>query len=181
MNRRALIVAIALMPAACATAPTVNAPRQNFGVEQFFAVDPAILRAAVLTDARAVFQSVVLDVTVQPPQRAPARYVIRLQRPLAIDPRLPPAPAGSNWQVFALAGDDVATLTTVRQLLLSQPRGQLGEIHIAISARPALVPANLAGALPLRIDMLVDNRDGWFTQVGPLLLDTREGAAERKG
>ena len=181
MNRRALIVAVALMPLACATAPVPTAPRQSFGVEQFFAVDLATLRAAVLTDARAVFQSVVLDVAVQVPQQPPARYVIRLQRPLAIDPRLPPAPAGSNWQVFALAEGDAATLATVRQLLLSQPRGQVGEIRVAVSARPALVPADLAGALPLRIDMLVDNRDGWFTQVGPLLLDTREGAAERKG
>jgi hypothetical protein len=32
-----------------------------------------------------------------------------------------------------------------------------------VSAQPALVPAELIAALPVRIDMLVDNGEGWFT------------------
>ncbi len=182
MKRRELLAAAALLPAACATptmAPAPPAARRRFGAEQFYAVDPAILRAAVLTDERATFQAVELDITVHSPQAA--RYVIRLQRPLAVDPRLPPAPRGSAWQVFALTPDAAVTLVTVRQLLLSQPRGQAAEVGIVVSALPALVPAELIGAVPLRIDMLVDNRDGWFTQLGPVLLDTRPEPPERKG
>ena len=183
VKRRALLVAAALLPAACATGPTQpasTAPTQRFGVEQFYSVDPAVLRAAVLTDTRALFQAVDLDVSVKAPA-APARYVIRLRRSLAVDPRLAPAPAGQAWQVFALTTDDALALVTVRQLLLSQPREQAGEVGIVVTAQPALVPAALAAALPLRIDMLVDNRAGWFTQVEQTLLDTRKAEKEKKG
>ncbi len=182
MKRRTLLAVAALLPAACATSPdepTAPGSRKRFGIRQFFALDPATLRAAVLTDVRAIFQEVDLDLTAR--QTPAARYVIRLQRPMAIDPRLPPAPAGQAWQVFALTPEDAATLTTVRQLLLSHPREQAEAFTVTVSARPALLPADLITALPLRIDLLVDNRDGWFTQVGPLLLDTRQGQGEQKG
>ena len=41
-----------------------------------------------------------------------------------------------------------------------------------MSARPALVPAALIAALPVRIEMLVDNDEGWFT-LGEGTLDLR--------
>ncbi len=179
MRRRVLLTAAVLLPAACATTPEPAAPPRRFGIEQFYTADPALLRAAVQTDVRVLIQAVDLNVSVQAPQVA--RYVIRLQRRVAVDPRLPAAPAGQGWQAFALTAEDAVTLVTVRQLLLSQPGGRSGAIDVAVSAQPALVPADLIGALPLRIDMLVDNRDGWFTQVGPLLLDTRQTEAVTKG
>jgi len=34
---------------------------------------------------------------------------------------------------------------------------------VSVAAQPAMVPADLVAALPLRIEMLVDNGRGWFT------------------
>jgi hypothetical protein len=180
MRRRTLLAVASLLPAACAapSAPMRPAAQPRLDIERFYKLDPAMLRAAVLSDSRALFLAVDLDLTVQSPESA--RYVIRLQRPLAIDSRLPPAPEGQSWRVFGLTAADVATLATVQQLLTSQ-REQAGNVDIAVSARPALVPADLAGALPLRIDLLVDPREGWFTQVGPVLLDTRATNAKPSG
>jgi hypothetical protein len=173
MRLRPLLAAAAVALAACASAPTAPVADPGLTTERFFDLDPAVLRAAVLTDPRVVFQAVDLNITVRSPQQPPSRYVIRLQQPLAPDPRLPPAPAGRGWQVLALAAQDALTLATVQQLLLSQPRGQGGEIGIAVTALPALVPAELVSALPLRIDLLLNNRDGWVTQVGATTVDTR--------
>lgn len=181
MKRRTLLAAAPALLVACATSTPpprpAASPARPFGPDEFFAVDPALLRAAVLTDPRAVFQAVELQITVQAGQQ-PARYVIRLQQPLALDPRLPPAPADRAWQVFSLTAEDAATLATVRQLLLSQPRGAGGVITIEVAARPALVPTGLMAAVPLRIDMLTDDRAGWFTAVEPTTLDTRPNPAQ---
>jgi hypothetical protein len=43
---------------------------------------------------------------------------------------------------------------------------------VTVSALPAMVPADLIAALPVRIEMLVDNREGWFT-LGEGTLDLR--------
>jgi predicted component of type VI protein secretion system len=172
-----LAVFAAVLLAACAAPPPVPPPA-GLTVERFFAFEPARLRAAVLTDARAIFQAVDLNVVEQMPQQPPANYVIRLQQPLATDPRLPPAPPGRNWQVFALSAEATTALATVREMLLSRPRGQApAEIRVSVSAQPALVPADLMAALPLRIDLLLDDRDGWFTEVGPTTLDLSRSAA----
>lgn len=183
MNRRTLLALAALL-AACASGPqrppADATPARAFAPSDFYALDPAQLRAAILTDPRATFQSVELRITAHA-GGPPARYVIRLQQPLAVDPRLPAAPAGRVWQVFSLGADDAATLVTVRQLLLSQPRGADAAIAVEVTARPALVPADLMAALPLRIDMLTEGRAGWFTAVGPTTLDTRPNPAEPKG
>jgi hypothetical protein len=126
------------------------------------------MRAAVLTDARVVIQMVVIDL------RSPAldeRFVIRLQQPATADRRLPPAPEGLAWRVLALSADETKTLVAVRQMLGSRLPGPEG-LAVTVSAQPAMVPADLIAALPVRIDMLVDNREGWFT-LGEGTLDLR--------
>ncbi len=156
MRRRSFLLAAAGWLAACATAPEQKKRRLN-GAD-LFALDPAALRAAVLTDARVTIQAVVIDV------RSPAldeRFVLRLQQP-AVDRGLPPAPEGLAWRVFALSADAATTLVTVRQMLASRLAGPEGLV-VTVSAQPALVPAELVAALPVRIDMRVDNREGWFT------------------
>ena len=157
MRRRLFLLAAASWLAACATAPEQS--KRRLAGTDIFAVDPAVLRAAVLTDARVTIQAVIVDL------RSPAldeRFVLRLQQPAAVDRRLPPAPEGLAWRVLALSAEAAATLVTVRQMLASRLPGPEG-LAVTVSAQPALVPAELIAALPVRIDMLVDNREGWFT------------------
>jgi hypothetical protein len=157
VRRRLFLLAAASWLAACATAPE-QSKRRLTGTD-IFTVDPAVLRAAVLTDARVTIQAVIVDL------RSPAldeRFVLRLQQPAAIDRRLPPAPEGLAWRVLALSAEATATLVTVRRMLASRLPGPEG-LAVTVSAQPALVPAELIAALPVRIDMLVDNREGWFT------------------
>lgn len=157
MRRRLFLLAAAGALAACASAP--EQPKRRLTGADLFAVDPAALRAAVLTDARVAIQSVVIDV------RSPAldeRFVLRLQQPAAVDHRLPAAADGLAWRVLALSAEARATLVTVRQMLASRLPGPEG-LAVTVSAQPALVPAELIAALPVRIEMLVDNREGWFT------------------
>jgi hypothetical protein len=157
VRRRWFLLAAAGWLAGCATAPEEK-KRRLTGTD-LFAVDPAVLRAAVLTDARVMTQAVIIDV------RSPAldeRFVIRLQQPAAIDGRLPEAPDGLAWRVLALSAEAARTLVTVRQMLAARLPGPEG-LEVTVSAQPAMVPADLIAALPIRIDLLVDNREGWFT------------------
>jgi hypothetical protein len=166
VRRRLFLLAAAGWLAACATAPEQK-KRRLTGAD-LFAVDPAMLRAAVLTDARVAIQAVVIEV------RSPAldeRFVLRLQQPAAVDRRLPPAPEGLAWRVLSLGADVATTLVTVRKMLASRLPGPEG-LEVTVSAQPALVPAELIAALPVRIELLVDNREGWFT-LGEGTLDLR--------
>ena len=157
MRRRLFLLAAAGWLAACATAPQQK--KRRLTGSDIFAVDPAVLRAAVLTDGRVTIQAVIVDV------RSPAldeRFVIRLQQPAAVDRRLPPAADGLAWRVLALSAEVATALATVRQMLAARLPGPEG-LLVTVSAQPALVPAELIAALPVRIDMLVDNGEGWFT------------------
>jgi hypothetical protein len=157
VRRRPFLLAAAAWLTGCATAPEQK-KRRLTGAD-LFAVDPAVLRAAVLTDTRVTIQAVIVDL------RSPAlgeRFVLRLQQPAAVDQRLPPAPEGMAWRVLTLPADGMTTLVTVRKMLASRLAGPEGLV-VTVSAQPALVPAELLGALPVRIDMLVDNDEGWFT------------------
>ena len=91
---------------------------------------------------------------------AGSRHVAFADEAVRIGP--PPAPEGLAWRVLALSAEAAATLVTVRQMLASRLPGPEG-LAVTVSAQPALVPAELIAALPVRIDMLVDNREGWFT------------------
>jgi hypothetical protein len=157
VKRRALLAAAAGLLAACASPPP--RPRRRLTGADLYAVDPTVLRAAVLTDERVALQGVAIDLrTVGDGER----FVIRMQSRAAADPRLPVAPKGRAWHVYALAADGASTLVTVRRMLMA--RGTAPDaLEVTISAQPALVPAELLGAVPLRIEMLVDNQAGWFT------------------
>jgi len=161
VKRRALLVAGAGLLAACAKAPPQPPARRLLTGADLYTVDPAALRAAVLTDERVVLQGVAIDLrTVGESER----YLVRMQSRAAVDTRLPPAPKGRNWQVYALTPEGAATLVTVRKMLIG--RGTTPDaLEVTVSAQPGLVPADLLAAVPLRIDMLLDNRVGWFTLV----------------
>jgi len=162
VRRRVLLAAAAgWLLAACTTAPPAATKKRVVTAADVFALDPSVLRAAVLTDTRVLMQAVAIELL------APAhdeRFVIRLLQPVAVDPRLPAPPAGRAWQVFALTAEGTTTLVTVRQLLASRTPAAADAVSVSVSAQAAMVPADLLAALPVRIDMLVDNREGWFTQ-----------------
>ena len=160
MKRRALLAMAAALLAACAKPPAPAARRRLTGAE-IYAVDPAVLRAAVQTDERVVLQGVAIDLrTVGESER----YLVRMQSRAAGDTRLPAAPKGRVWHVYGLTADGATTLVTVRKMLMA--RGTAADaLEVTVSAQPGMVPADLLGAVPLRIDMLLDNRDGWFTLV----------------
>jgi hypothetical protein len=161
VRRRTLLAAAAAWLTGCATPPPPPPKRGRLTGADIYALDPAVLRAAVLTDERVIIPGVLIEL------RAVAhegQYLIRLQRRAPADARLPRAPRGQAWQVFALNADSASTLDTVRQMLMS--RGvEADAVRGTVSAPPGLVPADLLGAVPLRIDLLVDNRTGWFTLV----------------
>jgi hypothetical protein len=159
VKRRSLLAATTAWLAACATNTSPDQRRRDLTAAEIVTVDPGVLRAAVLVDARVLVQAVVIELR---EKGQPERFLIRLQQPAAIDRRLAPAPSGRGWQVFALTADGTSTLLTVRQLLLSRAGGPEG-IAVSVAAQPAMVPADLVAALPLRIEMLVDNGRGWFT------------------
>jgi hypothetical protein len=158
VKRRALLAAAAVL-AACAAPPPAPAGKRRLTGADVFAVDPAVLRAAVLTDERVALQGVAIDLrTIVDGQR----FVIRMQTRAAPDPRLPAAPKGRAWHVYVLSSDGMSTLATVRQMLAASGTAP-DAVEVIVSAQPGLVPADLLGAVPLRIEMLVDNREGWFT------------------
>ena len=160
MRRRALLAAAGgWLLAACTTVPPQLTKKRAVTAADVFALDPAVLRAAVLTDTRVIMQAVAVELL------APAqdeRFVIRLQQPAAVDPHLPSPPAGRAWQVFALTAEGTTTLVTVRQLLASRTPVANDAVAVSVSAQAAMVPADLLAALPVRIELLVDNREGWF-------------------
>jgi len=160
VKRRALLAAAAGLLAACAKPPPPPVRRRLTGAD-LYVVDPAVLRAAVLTDERVVLQGVAIDLrTVGESER----YLVRMQGRAAGDLRLPNAPKGRAWHIYGLTPDGAETLVTVRKMLMA--RGTAADaLEVTVSAQPGLVPADLLGAVPLRIDLLLDNRDGWFTLV----------------
>ena len=161
MRRRTLLVAGAASLAGCAAPPP---PRRSLTATALLAADPAVLRAAVRTDTRVLVQAVTIDL------RLPEEhFVVRLQQSAPADAwlvRLEPPPPGQVWRVFKAGTQTATTLVTLRQMLTSA--GVVDSAVATVSAQPAMVPADLVAALPVRIDLLLDDR-GWFTVAdGPL-------------
>jgi hypothetical protein len=144
---------------------------RNFSIDQFLALDPNALRAAVLTDARARYGSVVLEVTAEWKGKPPQRYDIVLKPEPAPDPRLASAPARKQWTVFALDPDGIAAFEGFRRSL-SAARQSEGRIEIGIGLRGSEVPPDLARALPVRVDLLLVPQDGYFTMMRETIVDT---------
>lgn len=157
MKRRAVLAAAAACLAGCATAPAPT--RHTLTAAELFAVEPAAVRAAVLADERVLVQAVVFDL--RPPGE---RFVVLLQQPAPIDAwllRLSPPPPGRRWSVFAPGAEAAATLSALKPMVLGGAAAA-GPAAVTVSAQPAMVPADLVAALPVRIDVLLDDR-GWLT------------------
>jgi hypothetical protein len=179
-HRRLLLLAPALLASGCLSIPVSTMWKlRSFGVDEFFALDPNALRGAVRTDARARYEAVVIDIDLKLQGQAAVRHALELRSLQAGDARLAPAPAGRRWYVFALGAQGEAVFRDLRQRLTAARRDGNNEIRIGIGARAAEVPPDLARALPMRLDLLLDPREGYFTLFKETTVDTT-ATRERK-
>lgn len=170
MKRRALFAFAALL-AGCASVPLSTVWRlRSFGAEQLFALDPTQLRAAARVDARASMKNVTIGLEVKPADGSPSRtYLIPLEQPVH-DPRLERAPADRRWFAFALSPKGLTEYQRIKREYASIPKGSHGTVKIAASDDGA-VPAELKRAFPLRVDVLLDPAEGYFTLISETRLD----------
>lgn len=176
MPRRRLLLALAAVAASgCTSVPLATMWRlRSFSIDEFFALNPRELRAAVRTDARATFSAVDIEFKIEPKGGPASTQRIRLQQAVAADARLERPPANRRWFVFALGDEGVAVFQAVRREVDVSRKVPGGSISIGVSAREAVVPPDLAPALPLRLDLLLDPKDGWFTMISETRLDTTQ-------
>jgi hypothetical protein len=174
MQRRALVLALpALAATACTSVPLSTMWRlRSFSADDFFALNPNDLRAAVRTDARASFSAVDIEITAKPKDAEPNSHRIRLQQAVATDTRLEPAPPNRRWFVFALGAEGVKVFESVRRDVAALRKVPGSSLTLGIGARESVVPPDIAKALPMRLDLLLDPAQGWFTMVSETRLDT---------
>jgi hypothetical protein len=180
MTRRALLclATVAMLAVACTSIPVSTMWKlARFDRAAMLAVDPAQLRAATLVDQRATMKDVTMKITLAPKDRSPTDYQILLAEPVNRDARLPPAPAGRRWDIFALSPEGQRDFMRMRDSALALPPGS--SLTLALSAREGTVPPDLAQRFPLRLDLLLDAKEGWFTVFKDSELDLTQYA--RKG
>jgi len=178
--RRLLLTlgAAGLLAAACTSIPVSTMWKlARFDRADLLAVDPAQLRAAALVDQRATMKNVTMKVALAPKGGAPVDYLILLAEPVNRDARLPVAPDGRRWDIFALTPEGQRDFMRMRESALGLPPGS--SLTLGLSAREGNVPPDLARRFPLRLDLLLDAKDGWFTVLKDSELDLTQYA--RKG
>jgi hypothetical protein len=172
--RRGLLAAAgALSLAGCMSIPVSTLWRlRSFDIDDLLALNPADLRAAVLSDPRVRFAYVDLNITLQLKAQAEERTVIRLDALQKGDARLERAADNRRWTIFALDAAGIAAFDRLRQGL-ARARGQSGgSLTLGVSTKEAEVPPDLATRLPLRLDLLLDSKEGWFTLLRETTFDS---------
>jgi hypothetical protein len=169
--RRRSLVALALLAAGCTSVPLSTMWRlRSFSAEQLFALDPAHLRAAARVDARATMKNVTITLDVEPADGSAGRtYLIPLERPVD-DPRLERPPADRRWFAFALSKPALAEYQRIKREYASVAKGSRGTLKIAASD-DGTIPPELKRAFPLRVDVLLDPAEGFFTLISETKLD----------
>lgn len=170
MKRRSLL-ALALLAGGCTSVPLSTMWRlRSFNAEQLFALDPAHLRAAARVDSRATMKNVTISLDVEPPDGSARRtYLIPLERPVD-DPRLEPPPANRRWFAFGLSKQGLAEYHRIKREYASVAKGSRGTLKIAASD-DGTIPPDLKRAFPLRVDVLLDPAEGFFTLISETKLD----------
>ena len=178
MRRRTLLGAVAALGVSgCTSVPLATMWKlRSFSADDFFALDPNLLRAAVRTDARAGFNAVDINISVVPKGGEASNHAIRLQQAVAADAGLEPAPAGRRWYVFALGSEGVKVFDAVRAQVAIIRKVPGSSLRIGVSAQESSVPPDIAKALPMRLDLLMNPKDGWFTMVSERRIDTTQPA-----
>lgn len=161
-RRRFALVAAALLLGACSSMPLSTMWKfARFDRDAFLAIDPAQLRAAALTDARATMKDVTIRVTLAPKEGAPREGVIVLTDPVSRDARLPAPPPGRRWNIFALTPEAQREFKALREAALKMPAGS--SMTLGVSANEGAVPPELMTRFPLRLDLQLNTAEGWFT------------------
>jgi hypothetical protein len=158
----AALLALGVAGAACTSVPVSTLWKfARFDRAALLAVDPAQLRAAALVDQRATMKNVTMKVTLTPKDGKESAYVVMLAAPVSRDARLPGAPAGRHWEIFALTAEGQRDFLRMREAGVSLPPGS--SLALTLSAREGTVPPDLVRRFPLRLDLMLDTREGWFT------------------
>lgn len=86
-------------------------------------------------------------------------------------------PTGRRWDVFARTPEGQRDFLRMREAAVQMPSGSA--LTLALSAREGAVPPELAPRFPLRLDLILDAQEGWFTVLKDSELDLTQYA--RKG
>jgi hypothetical protein len=169
MTRLRFVIAL-LALAGCMSVPVSTLWKlSRFDRASLLAIDPKELRAAALIDQRATMKDVTMKVTLTPKEGKPVEHRVLLTEPVSRDPRLPAPPAGRRWEIFALTPDGQRDFMRVREAAMNLPQGS--SLTVALAAREGNVPPELMRGFPLRLDLLFDAKDGWFTVLKDTELD----------
>jgi hypothetical protein len=141
----------------------------RFDRAALLAIDPKDLRAAALIDQRATMKDVTMKVTLGPKDGTPVEYQVLLTEPINRDARLAAAPKGRRWEIFALTPDGQRDFLRMREAALKMPAGS--SLRLQLSAREGNVPPELTRRFPLRLDLVLDAKEGWFTVLKDTELD----------
>lgn len=170
MKRRALL-ALAALVAGCSAVPLSTMWRlRSFSADQLFALDPTQLRAAARVDSRATMTNVTISLEVEPADGSPRRtYLLPLEQPVS-DPRLERSPPDRRWFAFALSRPGLSEYQRIKREYASVSKGSRGTVKIAASDDGS-IPPELKRAFPLRVDVLLDPAEGYFTLISETKLD----------
>ena len=150
------LCAAGMRAAACTSIPVSTMWKlARFDRAAMLAVDPAQLRAAALVDQRATMKNVTMKVTLVAERCARPTTRSLLAEPVNRDTRLPSAPAGRRWEIFALSPDGQRDFMRMRESALRSSSGQLADAGACPRAKE-MVPPDLAQRFPLRLDLLLD-------------------------
>jgi hypothetical protein len=95
-------------------------------------------------------------------------YQLPLEQPVN-DPRLEPPPANRRWFAFALSEKGLAEYRRIKRDFASI-KGSHGTVKISADD-DGTIPSELKRAFPLRIDVLLDPQEGYFTLISETKLD----------
>jgi hypothetical protein len=168
--RRTWLALAAVAVAGCMSVPVSTMWKlARFDRTALLAIDPKDLRAAALVDQRATMKNVTMKVTLAPRGDKPSEFQVLLTEPVDRDARLPAAPKGRRWEIFALTPDGQRDFLRMREAALKLPAGS--SLTLALSAREGNVPPELTRSFPLRLDLVLDAKEGWFTVLKDTELD----------